>query len=199
MILISLTILLAQLVAIKSFHPQQTTIRPQIMKSRLFMEKISVIQQTPVSSPELGSVHGLWSESNAECQCYTNCPLLTDNPMIQKRLARITQPRPYPLFLAEKAAKYLIDDIWNPPKHDNHQIRSHSITPTDSKKEKVVILGAGWGSASFLKGIDTQRYDVTIISPRNYFLYTPMLAGSAVGTVDIRSITQPIREVSLSV
>jgi hypothetical protein len=101
--------------------------------------------------------------------------------------------------VAEKAAKYLIDDIWNPPKHDNHQVRSNSIMATDSKKEKVVILGAGWGSASFLKGIDTQRYDVTIISPRNYFIYTPMLAGSAVGTVDIRSITQPIREVSLSV
>ena len=163
------------------------------------MEKISIIQQKPVSSPELGSVHGLQNEPNAECKCYTNCPLLTNNPVIQKRLAKITQPRPYPLFVAEKVAKYLVDDIWNPPhkKQSNSIKSSHSTTTTT--KEKVVILGSGWGSASFLKGIDTQRYDVTIISPRNYFIYTPMLAGSAVGTVDFRSITQPIREVRTSV
>jgi hypothetical protein len=161
------------------------------------MEKISILQQTPVSSPELGSVHGLRSEPKADCKCYTNCPLLTDEPIIQQRLATITKPRPYPLFVAEKAAKYLVDDIWNPPKH--HQSSPTTKTaPASTNKEKIVVLGAGWGSASFLKGIDNDRYDVTIISPRNYFVYTPMLAGSAVGTVDFRSITQPIREVSIA-
>ena len=39
-------------------------------------------------------------------------------------------------------------------------------------------------------------YDVTVVSPRNHFLFTPMLAASAVGTVEFRSITEPIRNVN---
>jgi NADH dehydrogenase FAD-containing subunit len=28
------------------------------------------------------------------------------------------------------------------------------------------------------------KYDVTVISPRNYFLFTPMLSSAAVGSID---------------
>jgi len=35
-----------------------------------------------------------------------------------------------------------------------------------------------------------------VISPRNHFVFTPMLAGASVGTVEYRSITEPIREVN---
>lgn len=41
--------------------------------------------------------------------------------------------------------------------------------------------------------IDSDKYEVIYVSPRNYFVFTPMLAASAVGTVDVRSITEPIR------
>ena len=61
------------------------------------------------------------------------------------------------------------------------------------KREKILILGSGWGSHAFLKTIDSIKYDITVISPRNHFLFTPMLAASAVGTVDFRSIIEPIR------
>jgi NADH dehydrogenase FAD-containing subunit len=64
------------------------------------------------------------------------------------------------------------------------------------KREKIVVLGTGWGSHSFLKTIDGTQYDITVISPRNYFLFTPMLAASAVGTVEFRSICEPIRNVN---
>ena len=64
------------------------------------------------------------------------------------------------------------------------------------RKEKIVVLGTGWGGHAFLKTIDSSRYDVTVISPRNYFLFTPMLAASAVGTVEFRSICEPIRNVN---
>ena len=60
-----------------------------------------------------------------------------------------------------------------------------------------MVLGTGWGAAAFLKNIDTDKYDVTVISPRNYFVFTPMLAGASVGSVDFKSITEPIREVRL--
>lgn len=37
---------------------------------------------------------------------------------------------------------------------------------------------------------------MVVVSPRNYFLFTPMLAASAVGTIEFRSITEPIRNVN---
>eukprot|EP01036_Dinobryon_divergens_P056647 gene56647-75642_t len=63
-------------------------------------------------------------------------------------------------------------------------------------KPKMVILGTGWGVYAFLKTIDATMYDIVVVSPRNYFLFTPMLAASAVGTVEFRSITEPIRNVN---
>lgn len=38
------------------------------------------------------------------------------------------------------------------------------------QREKLVILGSGWGAASLLKGIDAAKFDVTVVSPRNHFL-----------------------------
>jgi hypothetical protein len=36
----------------------------------------------------------------------------------------------------------------------------------------LVILGSGWGSTSLLKGLNTEEYNVIVVSPRNYFLFT---------------------------
>jgi len=69
----------------------------------------------------------------------------------------------------------------------------------EQSREKVLVLGTGWGAASFLKDIDPRKFDVTVISPRNYFLFTPMLAGASVGSVEYRSITEPIREINRNV
>lgn len=59
-------------------------------------------------------------------------------------------------------------------------------------KPSVVILGSGWGAISFLKHIDTKKYNVSIISPRPYFLFTPLLPSTPVGTVDEKSIIEPV-------
>lgn len=60
------------------------------------------------------------------------------------------------------------------------------------KKPNIVILGSGWGGISFLKTIDTKKYNVSIISPRDYFLFTPLLPSTPVGTVDEKSIIEPV-------
>lgn len=53
------------------------------------------------------------------------------------------------------------------------------------EREKLVILGSGWAAISLLKTINTYKYDVTVISPNNYFLFTPLLNNVAIGTVSI--------------
>jgi NADH:ubiquinone reductase (non-electrogenic) len=61
------------------------------------------------------------------------------------------------------------------------------------RKKKVVVLGTGWGGTSFLKNLDCSRYEVKVISPRNYFAFTPLLPSVTCGTVEARSIVEPIR------
>lgn len=64
-----------------------------------------------------------------------------------------------------------------------------------NEKPRLVILGTGWGSVSLLKDLDIDLYNVTVISPVNYFLFTPMLPSATVGTLELRSVAEPIRKV----
>ncbi|KAK3313480.1 pyridine nucleotide-disulfide oxidoreductase-domain-containing protein [Apodospora peruviana] len=65
----------------------------------------------------------------------------------------------------------------------------------DPSKKTLVILGTGWGSVSLLKRLDTENYNVVVISPRNYFLFTPLLPSCTTGTIEHRSIMEPIRTI----
>ena len=62
-----------------------------------------------------------------------------------------------------------------------------------SYKQKLIILGSGFASFSILKEIDTDLYDVIVVSPRNHFIFTPLLPSTTVGTIEFRSIIEPIR------
>ncbi|KAH9855457.1 FAD/NAD-P-binding domain-containing protein [Lenzites betulinus] len=68
--------------------------------------------------------------------------------------------------------------------------------PHDPTKKTLVILGSGWGATSLLNSLDTTDYNVVIVSPKNYFLFTPLLPSVAVGTLSPRSILQPTRYVT---
>jgi len=67
-----------------------------------------------------------------------------------------------------------------------------SVSP---QRPRVVILGTGWSSFRVLSDIDASKFSVSVVSPRNHLLFTPMLASSALGTVNQRSICQPVRPV----
>ncbi|XP_061336805.1 external alternative NAD(P)H-ubiquinone oxidoreductase B3, mitochondrial-like [Gastrolobium bilobum] len=65
-----------------------------------------------------------------------------------------------------------------------------------SQKKKVVVLGTGWAGTSFLKNMKSSSYDIHVVSPRNYFAFTPLLPSVTIGTVEARSIVEPIRSVA---
>lgn len=46
-----------------------------------------------------------------------------------------------------------------------------------------------------MKKLDTENYNVVVISPRNYFLFTPLLPSCTTGTIEHRSIMEPIRTI----
>ncbi|TAQ85020.1 hypothetical protein B7494_g6656 [Chlorociboria aeruginascens] len=62
-------------------------------------------------------------------------------------------------------------------------------------KPKLVILGGGWGSVALLKTLNPEEYHITLVSPTNYFLFTPMLPSATVGTLEFRSLVEPIRRI----
>ncbi|KAK7050462.1 mitochondrial external NADH dehydrogenase [Favolaschia claudopus] len=68
--------------------------------------------------------------------------------------------------------------------------------PHDPQKKTIVVLGSGWGATSFLNTLDTTDYNVIVISPKNFFLFTPLLPSVAVGTLSPRSIIQSTRYVT---
>lgn len=66
---------------------------------------------------------------------------------------------------------------------------------SDQRKKRIVVLGSGWAGVSFLKSLDTSLYDVQVISPRNFFVFTPLLPSVTAGTVEARSVTESIRKI----
>ena len=64
---------------------------------------------------------------------------------------------------------------------------------TRFQRRRLVILGTGWGSYSVLRHVDKKLFDVIVVSPRNHFLFTPLLASTTVGTLEFRSIIEPVR------
>lgn len=43
------------------------------------------------------------------------------------------------------------------------------------------------------KFTDPRYYDITVVSPRNHFIFTPLLASTSVGTLEFRAIIEPVR------
>ncbi|KAJ2824940.1 hypothetical protein GGI24_003286 [Coemansia furcata] len=76
--------------------------------------------------------------------------------------------------------------------HNGHPIVQ---TPHTEGRERLVVLGSGWGAVSTLKALECDAYDVTVISPDNYFIFTPLLPSVTVGTVEFRSVLEAIRRI----
>lgn len=64
--------------------------------------------------------------------------------------------------------------------------------PLHTGRDRVVCLGTGWGGARLIHDLDPKKYDITIISPRNHMIFTPLLSSTCVGTLETRAVTLPI-------
>ncbi|KAK7393976.1 NADH:ubiquinone oxidoreductase [Neonectria punicea] len=78
--------------------------------------------------------------------------------------------------------------VWD-DRHPNEQVQP------DPTKKTLVVLGTGWGSVGLLKNLDTENYNVIVVSPRNYFLFTPLLPSCTTGLIEHRSIMEPVRTI----
>lgn len=64
---------------------------------------------------------------------------------------------------------------------------------------RIVILGAGFGGVytakKFLPYVKKGMIELTVINRTNYFLFTPLLHEAATGSLSLRSVAEPLREV----
>ncbi|PKS08390.1 hypothetical protein jhhlp_005334 [Lomentospora prolificans] len=67
-------------------------------------------------------------------------------------------------------------------------------TREDRKRERVVILGSGWGGYTLSRKLSTKEFSPLVISPRSYFLFTPLLTSTAGGSLDFSQVIEPIRD-----
>jgi NADH dehydrogenase len=70
--------------------------------------------------------------------------------------------------------------------------------PAGPGRRRIVILGGGFGGVSAAKRFEqllpwTPWLDVTLVSQRNYLLFTPMLAEVAAGSVEAGNVGVPLR------
>ncbi|KAF9358764.1 hypothetical protein BGX26_000976 [Mortierella sp. AD094] len=71
-------------------------------------------------------------------------------------------------------------------------LKAEEIHENDPR-QRLVILGSGWGAVSVINQLDHKKFHVTVVSPTNYFLFTPLLPSATVGTLELRSLIEPIR------
>ena len=111
-------------------------------------------------------------------------------------LARRAVPAMATVGVGTWAGITTVNDDWDDYTHavSNFTNNSNKAALQDQPTERIVILGGGWAGLNALRKCSGPGKDVVVISPRPHFLYTPLLAGSAVGTITLRSACEPLRK-----
>lgn len=102
---------------------------------------------------------------------------------------RPRKTNPFPLPTLASLAQFS-----SAPTHETQPVTQYSgLGATKAgEKPRVVVLGTGWAGCRLMKGLDTSTYDVVCVSPRNHMVFTPLLASTCVGTLEFRSVAEPI-------
>jgi hypothetical protein len=58
------------------------------------------------------------------------------------------------------------------------------------RRPRLVVVGSGWGAVGLVKSLPVGAYDVTVVSDRNYFLFTPLLPSITVGALDTAAVVE---------
>ena len=61
-----------------------------------------------------------------------------------------------------------------------------------SPRPTVVVIGTGWAGARCVRDIDPDMCNIAVLSQRNHMVFTPLLPQTCTGTLEFRSICEPI-------
>ncbi|KAI9367641.1 pyridine nucleotide-disulfide oxidoreductase-domain-containing protein [Aspergillus egyptiacus] len=72
-------------------------------------------------------------------------------------------------------------------------INTGGLQQPHENKERIVILGSGWGGYTLSRKLSPKQFAPLVISPRSYFVFTPLLTSTAGGDLDFSHIVEPVR------
>jgi NADH dehydrogenase len=64
-----------------------------------------------------------------------------------------------------------------------------------SSKNRIIIIGGGFGGIEIAKHINTKKYEVLLIDRHNYFTFQPLLYQVATGGLEPDSVAYPLRKI----
>ncbi|ODA80028.1 hypothetical protein RJ55_02986 [Drechmeria coniospora] len=76
--------------------------------------------------------------------------------------------------------------------------RASTHVKVDESPERIVILGSGWAGYALGRKLNPRTCKSILISPRSHFVFTPLLASTAVGTLEFRTAIEPVRRLGLA-
>lgn len=59
-------------------------------------------------------------------------------------------------------------------------------------------MGSGWAGYALARTLSPSKSSRVLISPRSHFVFTPLLASTTVGTLEFRSVIEPVRRLGLT-
>ncbi|CDI76662.1 pyridine nucleotide-disulphide oxidoreductase, putative [Eimeria acervulina] len=116
-------------------------------------------------------------------------PRVFSRPFSDPQLHFATSPS---LDNASPAAAAAVNSASMPPPEQHQQEQQYQPSGAH-RREHVVVLGTGWAAVNFFRDLDPDKFDVTVISPRNYFTFTPLLPSVCAGTLTPLSCIEPVR------
>jgi hypothetical protein len=99
-----------------------------------------------------------------------------------------------PIDVLSERAMDTVEDIWQHLRRIPYEKGIKTLSPEEDQTRKtVVVLGSGWAAHALMKVANCNKLRIIVVSPSNHFVFTPMLASAAVGTVEYRSMTEAVR------
>ena len=67
-----------------------------------------------------------------------------------------------------------------------------ALDASKGDRERIIVLGSGWAGFVLSQRLSA-KYQTLVISPRSYFVFTPLLNSTATGTLEFRTALEPVR------
>jgi NADH dehydrogenase FAD-containing subunit len=68
-----------------------------------------------------------------------------------------------------------------------------SLPDTSPSRVSCLTITTGWAGYTLARDLDPKKYQVVVVSPRSYFVFTPLLASTSTGTLEFRTALEPVR------
>lgn len=186
-----------------AYRTQRKPVR-QFLASRAFFDpRFSVRHKSAVTTPKENESSKAFRLRNIVVKAFAYCGffiVMTGGAVVAFFIYDATTYREHPSAEDIPVSELALNPRRGGPK--NLPVAEVLVGDNDSDamqeqrdKPRLVILGTGWGSVALLKQLNPGDYHVTVVSPTNYFLFTPMLPSATVGTLGLRSLVEPVRRI----